>query len=263
MNFRDGLSTDLPSPRDDEPASLRDDIVDELADHLACMYRRELLRGADASTAKARVLERFGNPAAVARRLWFDAMKGKIMSQRILVSCCIFLTLISLGLAVVLWTQVIDSRRMAVEMEARAAMQAHEAMKAQEEMIKQLAAVSKAVENPRSPDWIPVSFKLTQETLDGPPAVNLRVSLGRGGGGSNKPEAILRQSDANGVVDFGVVQPGDWEYKLTLPREIGRPMWSASRQIERAAGNQGRKGRRLPEHAAGTSDREAACRVAL
>ena len=85
--------------------SLRDDIVDELADHLACAYRRELLRGADAATARQRVLERFGDPAAVARRLWLDAMKGKIMTQRILVACCVLLTLISLSLAGMMWMQ--------------------------------------------------------------------------------------------------------------------------------------------------------------
>ena len=95
-------------------------------------------------------------------------------------------------------------------------------------MLKQLAAMSKAVENPRSPDWIPVSFKLTQQTLDGPPAVNLGASLGRGNNGSNKHEAIHRQSDANGRVDLGVVQPGDWEYRLTYSSGmVGRPMWSA------------------------------------
>ena len=86
------------------------------------------------------------------------------------------------ALAGVMWMQVIDSRRMAVAMEARAAVQAHEAMKAQEQMLKQLAAMSKAVENPRSPDWIPVSFKLTQETLDGPPGVGFQAALGRGTG---------------------------------------------------------------------------------
>ena len=47
MDFRDTLLTLLPPPRDDEPASLRQDIIDELADHLACAYNRELLRGAD------------------------------------------------------------------------------------------------------------------------------------------------------------------------------------------------------------------------
>src|SRR3954451_19581562 len=166
MDLRDGLSADLPSPRDDEPASLRDDIVDELADHLACMYRRELLRGADASSAKAHVLERFGDPAAVARRLWFDAMKGKIMSQRILVSCCVFLTLLSLTLAGFMMAQLEQSRRMAAMILAREREQARAAHAAQEQMLKQLAAMSKAVENPRASDWIPVSFKLTQETYD-------------------------------------------------------------------------------------------------
>ena len=32
----DDLTAALPSPRDDEPASLRQDIVDELSDHLHC-----------------------------------------------------------------------------------------------------------------------------------------------------------------------------------------------------------------------------------
>src|SRR5262245_7768980 len=99
MDFRDILSAGFPSPRDDEPASLRDDIVDELTDHLSCAYRRELLRGADPTVAKRRVLERFGDPAAVARRLWLAAMKGKIMAQRALVACCILLTLACLALA--------------------------------------------------------------------------------------------------------------------------------------------------------------------
>lgn len=65
MDFRDGLSAELPAPRDDEPGGLRDDILDELADHLACAYRRELLRGADTATARQCVLERFGDPAAL------------------------------------------------------------------------------------------------------------------------------------------------------------------------------------------------------
>ena len=66
MDSRDTLSAAFPPPRDDEPASLRQDILDELNDHLACAYNRELLRGMDSDAARQRVLERFGNPAAVA-----------------------------------------------------------------------------------------------------------------------------------------------------------------------------------------------------
>ena len=116
MDYRDSLSADLPSRRDDEPDGLRDDIVDELADHLACAYRRELLRGADPATARQRVLERFGDPAAVARRLWLDAMRGRIMSQRILVVCCVLLTAVSLAMVFIMWNQVELTRRRLVEM---------------------------------------------------------------------------------------------------------------------------------------------------
>ncbi len=67
IDFRDSLSALLPSPRRDEPAGLRQDILDELADHLTCSFHRELLRGSDSADARRRALERFGDPAAVAR----------------------------------------------------------------------------------------------------------------------------------------------------------------------------------------------------
>jgi hypothetical protein len=217
MNFRDLLSAEMPAPRDDEPGSLREDILDELADHLHCAYRRELLRGADAPSARARALERFGEPARVARRLWLDAMRGKIMTQRILVACCVLLVLVSLGLVGVFWMQTVQLRRMAMEQRAMAAERLHEAQQAQEKMLKQLQELSRSVARSQTPDWIPVKFKLTQETADGPPAVGVKANLGKGNGGAKKPDSIERESDPQGIVDFGVVQPGDWEFLLTRP----------------------------------------------
>ena len=83
MDWRNDLAAQLPVPRDDEPASLRQDIVDELSDHLACALNRELLRSRDNQVARDEVLRRFGNPSHVARQLWIDAMKERIMSQRL------------------------------------------------------------------------------------------------------------------------------------------------------------------------------------
>src|ERR687885_180908 len=103
MDYRDALSAELPPPRDDEPNGLRQDILDELADHLACAYNRELLRGADAVEARRRALQRFGDPAVVARRLWLDAMRGKIMAQRVLIASCLVVTLASLSLVGLMW----------------------------------------------------------------------------------------------------------------------------------------------------------------
>ena len=153
MDFRDALSPDLPARRDDEPDSLRDDIIDELADHLACAYRRELLRGMDPTTARHHVLDEFGDPAAVARRLWFDAMKGKIMSKRILVAYSIVLTLVclvSLGVATFSSIRAARAEQIAAEAHARAAQEMWQAQQAKDQMQKQLQATSKGANSPGS-----------------------------------------------------------------------------------------------------------------
>ncbi len=227
MNIRQTLSADLPAPRDDEPPSLRQDILDELADHLACAYRRELLRGADAAAAQACVLERFGDPAAVARRLWFDAMKGKIMTQRLLIGTCFLLLIVGCGATFALvQQQSIRAERQVAEANSRLTQALAQAQATNQEMLKQLQKMAEAVQPGQSPDWIPVSFKLTQETLDGPPAAGYEVELGRAKGGTQigmgslgteyPPliEVIHRVSDEKGLVDFGVVRPGDWQFDL-------------------------------------------------
>src|ERR1700728_1347101 len=105
MDLRNTLSALLPPPRDDESASLRQDIIDELSDHLVCAYHRELLRGVDSTIARQRVLDQFGAPAAVARRLWLDAMKGKMMAQRFLIATCQAVILACLSLVGFVYVQ--------------------------------------------------------------------------------------------------------------------------------------------------------------
>jgi hypothetical protein len=214
MEFRESLSTDLPAPRDDEPAGLRQAILDELADHLACSYNRELLRGAKPGEARRRVIERFGDPAGVARRLWFDAMREKIMGQRVLIATCVMVTAACFGMVGLVWNQSNRSAAQAAEANRRLAKLLTEAQSTNQEMLRQLQAIAKASQSPRSPDWIPVTFRLAVEKPDGPPAVGYELALGRGQGGAAKPEAIHRRSDATGLADFGVVQPGDWEYSI-------------------------------------------------
>ena len=75
--------------------------------------------------------------AAVARRLWLDAMKGKIMSQRILVACCVLLTLISLTMAGLLWTQAVRSREMAMRERVVAEAERQHAVEAQAQLEKE------------------------------------------------------------------------------------------------------------------------------
>src|SRR5579872_1743879 len=104
MNWFRDIADELPAPRDDEPSSLRQDIADELADHLHSSFVGELHRTPEETTAKQHVLDRFGDPRRVARQLWFDAMKEKIMSQRVnlaLTSLMTMACLAALGLMAV------------------------------------------------------------------------------------------------------------------------------------------------------------------
>ena len=78
------LLADLPPPDDFEPSSLRDDIRDELQDHLQCAFRREVLRDGDEPAAQTRVLNRFGDPKQIARRLWWQAMWSRVMGRKLL-----------------------------------------------------------------------------------------------------------------------------------------------------------------------------------
>lgn len=70
----------FPSPHRAEPENLRQDIIDELADHLALAADDEAVKqGQSREAVWRRVIERFGNPNGVARRLWWDAMKERVM----------------------------------------------------------------------------------------------------------------------------------------------------------------------------------------
>lgn len=103
---REDLLAELPAPHDDEPPSLRSDIVDELLDHLQCAFRREVLKDGDEGAAEKRVLDRFGDPRKLARRLWRQAMWSRIMGKRILSGLQWLLTLAAVFLAgAVFWQQ--------------------------------------------------------------------------------------------------------------------------------------------------------------
>jgi hypothetical protein len=229
MDLRETLSALLPPRRDDEPPTLRQDILDELGDHLACAYNRELLRGADSQRARQRVLERFGDPAAVARRLWFDAMKGKIMAQRVVIVTCLLVTMASLSLVGLVWIQ--SSRADAQRNEANRRLSealAHSEI-ANKDMLRTLSDMSDAIRNPRSPDWNPVKIKLTEDTTDGPPALGWSISLQR----TEAPNSTIdRTTDNSGIADFGLLHPGTYTFGLSKNQDFRFPNGSGQFNVE-------------------------------
>ena len=236
MEIQDARSAWFPTPRADEPRGLRQDIVDELVDHLACSANRELLRGADPATARARALACFGDPAAVARRLWLDAMKGRIMAQRVVIGTCVLVTAASLSLVGLVWQQSIWAQRIAADQAARA--QARE-----QEMLNELRDMSEAIRHPRSPDRNPVRFKLTEETADGPPVAGAWIELTRL---HELPATeIQRESDREGVADFGPISPG--EYRFEVWRRWADGELSASGELNVQAGSDVTAAVRVPK----------------
>lgn len=108
-HYKDIILADLPS-NGDEPAGLRESIAEELSDHLHCAMRRELLNDSDQMTAKERVMNRFGNVNSVATRLWFDAMKQRLVTQRFLLAAAGLMTVACLAIGAIAWLTVTQLR---------------------------------------------------------------------------------------------------------------------------------------------------------
>tara|TARA_R110002167_G_scaffold66413_3_gene187932 strand:+ start:2106 stop:3563 length:1458 start_codon:yes stop_codon:yes gene_type:complete len=215
---------DFPPRRDDEPSSLRQDIIDELSDHFACALNRELLKNPDEQIAKQRVLSQFGDPIKIARQLWLDAMKEKIMSQRIMTGisavmavCCI----VVVGFA---WILVQESRVVNQKMLEHLATIADRpqpvAAVGREQQIldqlKELKEEQQAAANASSEDMNQISFQLVQDNKDKSPAAGFTGTLTKGG---NPLETFTLDaaSNAEGLLDFGKLPWGKYQLNLSAP----------------------------------------------
>ena len=210
------ITAGLPAQRDDEPPSLRRDIADEILDHLQAGLRRELLvRGGDESSAWKRVIERFGDPRLVARRLWFQAMWSKIMTQRLVVISA----LVSMTLSVVLTAMV--GTMIQGQQQTNAALL---------EQMSKLVLQKPSPIPERDARWNNLKIKVTYGAKDGPAAQGLAVIVsklpdigeviaeenGTSAAAGNKSIRKKHEAstDSQGIVDCGFVSPGLYELKV-------------------------------------------------
>jgi len=222
MTWPPDIADELPAPRDDEPASLRRDIADELADHLVTSLSRELHFTPEESAAKETILDRFGDPHRVARQLWFDALQEKIMSQRVLIGAVLILAIACLGgagLIVMLVRQVSDANQAMQEQMA----QNREANAALLDKLATLASRSPASqEPPRSMEWNPVKIRLVKDVAGGAPAEGFSVELQGYLLDTAKEIQINRTTGTNGIAEMGLVRPGQHKLNVYTP-------WNESR----------------------------------
>jgi hypothetical protein len=138
----------------------------------------------------------------------------------VLIATCFVLIAACVSVVGLAWHWVNQERSMrdraaadALEASRRMALALAQSEAANHEMIKQLQDISAAIRHPRSPDWNPVTFKLSEETPGGPGVSKARLVLLTLP--NNLSRVINRTSDENGNADFGSVQPGDYEYRIT------------------------------------------------
>src|SRR5579872_2297528 len=232
MNWFRDIADELPAPRDDEPSSLRQDIADELADHLQASFLRELHRTPEETAARQHVLDRFGDPRRVARQLWFDAMKEKIMSQRLILTALLVTAIACLGSTGLSWMLVQQSREanQALLDQAKEARALNRELLAQNEttnskMLDRLAAL--ATPGPAAPaksmEWNAVKIRLIKDGPGRAPAVGYEVRLSGNLLDTTKQIEIVRKTGAEGVADMGLLRPGRHELNIRTP-------WNESRE---------------------------------
>lgn len=202
----DEILARLPPCRDDEPSNLRQDIADEILDHLACGLRREILiNNRNEILARERVLDRFGDPREVARKLWFQAMWSQIMSQRVVLASALFSMVICvLVIGMLGWI-------MQQQQQANAA------------LLENIAKLIPAAPPSSSP--LPLTnskshltARVTLGSHEGEPAVGAQVIVSKALelGGQLGNNSVSQSVDDSGFVDFGLADPGRFEIRVTL-----------------------------------------------
>src|SRR5262245_23493969 len=217
MPWPPDIAGDLPAPRDDEPASLRQDIADELADHLASAFTRELHFTPEETAAEVIVLNRFGDPRRVARQLWFDAMKETIMSQRVSLVLSSLMTVACLGALALMGLMLHDSR-----LATQALLEQNQAANAA--LMEKLAALAArpatpapAAEPAKSMEWNSVKIRLVKDVAGGAAAAGYSVALKGFLLDTAKEINIQRTSGEDGIADMGLVRPGQHSLTIATP----------------------------------------------
>jgi len=207
------LDSLLPTPRDDEPRSLRENLMDEVRDHLQSAYLGELLKTPDPVQAKKNVLARFGNPAKIVRQLWFQAMQEKIMSQRILVGTCAVLALASLAGVGMMWN--LNRNHQAAMLQSRRELidSLEQNQKSNLQLLQTFISEQKNLTTKADPEWCPVKIRCSLGKKGGPPAKGFVVSFHRRVAGT-PPDTTNLVVPEDGLVDMGLLQFG--KYTLTI-----------------------------------------------
>jgi hypothetical protein len=232
----DDLTSALPAPRDDEPAALRGDIVDEIADHLTCATRREQLSGrVDETEAHRRAIHRFGDPARICLQLWWARMRGTIMTQRSLVGMFAGTIAVFAAGTFAMWQFHREQVDLIFKSQSAATAQMQEQQGIFQKLLESSQATSAAFakqaeanaedvrrmralmeKNLTDFEWSSVEIKFVGGTVDGPPMAGATIRMAATEKSLGMP-TFTGTSNADGIIAFDRVRYGDYEAAIKSP----------------------------------------------
>ncbi|MEM6259843.1 MAG: hypothetical protein AAGI37_16330 [Planctomycetota bacterium] len=199
-------------------ASLRRDIADELTDHLVLSAKAEQLSGANEPTSQQAALDHFGNPDMLAKRLYFDAIKGRIIRQNIRSGALVVLTVAGVGLGVSAFLTIRTGQA-----DMLGAMQAN-----RDALVEGLAALQPAPAEPRvaqapgSAEWRKVRVELVDRDGRLIATEGYRCSITGALIDRGEETTLSEGYPAESPLTFGPVRVGKHEVKVYTPRGIAK-----------------------------------------
>ncbi|HUW61481.1 MAG TPA: permease prefix domain 1-containing protein, partial [Candidatus Bathyarchaeia archaeon] len=168
----------------------------ELADHLALAAEDEVVKhGRTHEGAWQRAIERFGNPDAVARKLWWDAMKERVMRDWIHSGIAAVSAIVVVLVAVL----VVNS------------------MKQMQTTQVQLIEALKQISKPATPEGETLEILVRRGSKDGPPAAGMEVTItGKMAGDVTAYATYV--TNGEGRVNFNPVPQGSYMLELSDPQ---------------------------------------------
>ncbi len=199
MLWPDDIAGSLPPPQGASEQALRNDILDELNDHLECAMHRERRRHEDDDLAHRAVLVRFGDPARIAYRLWFDALKERIIMQRISLMTNLVLTAVCVLLCVFVG--------LLMKQNASATEQVLEQLESM-----QTRASGEGNEPPMV--WASLTVRTSCKDERAFDLVDRRVTLSGEAFNAGRRERLEVRTDAHGVAEYDAVRPGRYTLRV-------------------------------------------------
>lgn len=192
---------DVPDERTDD--EVRRDIADELADHLQSSMEREMRREPDAEKASRNALRRFGRPGAVARRLWNDARREKVMFERLHFAITAATAGACLCLGYIAWSV------------------GHESAGANRQLAEEISSLRDVFDSSAFKEWIPGTLRLVTE--DGEPVgegffVSFDAAHDVNGPVAGLDRTFRGDEIANGVVDLGLLKRLAYDATISTPQ---------------------------------------------